>query len=150
MGDLNPPPWLGLLAPLPDDARPVRRAVLSEEVKKAHPGSEAAGYTSLLLDLSAPPLGLRVLLVTMDAGGTLVSASDMVHRRVGGRLEQESLGGRFEPDGSFRGTCWVGSAPDSDQETADWDLKPSAPTTEQVNRFRELIAQLRQRDPDSH
>jgi hypothetical protein len=151
MGDLTgnntvAPQWLELLAPLPEDASPVQRPVLSDELKAAHSQSEVAGWISLTLHLSAPPIGLRVLVATFDARGRLISASDLVHRRAGGRLEQHSIGGRFKSDGSFAGTHWEGTATDSgseDEETADWDLKPSEPTADQVSRLRALVDQLK-------
>lgn len=150
MGDLTgddtlEPEWLELLAPLPAAAQPVQRPVLSDELKAAHSQSEVAGWISLTLHLSAPPIGLRVLVATFDARGRLISASDLVHRRAGGRLEQQSIGGRFKSDGSFAGTHWEGTATDSgsdDEETADWDLRPSEPTREEVSRLRALVDQL--------
>lgn len=150
MGDLTggsgTPAWLSLLGPLPDDASPTRRPVLGQELQTAHAGSEVAGWTSLTLHLSAPPIGLRVLLGTFDQSGRLKSGSDLVHRRAGGRLEQHSVAGRFEEDGSFRGTRWVGNAPDTDEETTDWALEPSSPSSEEVARLRELIAELERRE----
>jgi hypothetical protein len=141
------PGWLGLLAPLPAEAQSVRQPVLSEQVKAANSQSEVAGWTSLSLHLSAPEVGLRVVLATFDARGQLLSASDLVHRRRLGRLQQQSLGGRFEIDGSFRGARWDGTATDpEDRETADWDLKPSEPGPGDGERLRALVEELKQRE----
>lgn len=149
MGDLTPPGleapgWLALLAPLPAEAHSVRQPVLSDHLKAVNSGSEIAGWTSLALHLSAPGIGLRVVLATFDARGELLSASDLVHRRASGRLEQQSIGGRFEVDGTFRGTRWAGTAGDlPDLETADWDLKSSEPAAEQGERLRALVEELK-------
>lgn len=141
------PAWLALLAPLPAEARPVRQPVLSDQLKAANPRSEVSGWTSLTLHLSAPGIGLRAVLATFNAKGELLSASDLVHRRTSGRLEQQSVGGRFEVDGVFRGTRWDGSATDpEDLETADWDLKSSEPGPEDGERLRVLVEDLKRRE----
>lgn len=152
MGDLSPvpqavPQWLALLAPLPADSRPVRQPVLSHELKAVNATSEVAGWTSLMLNLSAPGIGLRVVLATFDANGVLLSGSDLVHRRASGRLEQQSIGGRFAQDGTFSGTRWHGVATDPEgQETADWDLKSSEPTVEDGERLRALVEDLKRHE----
>ena len=74
-----------------------------------------AGWTSVTLEFSAPGRGLRHLLVTLDETGRPISASDHVlfrapnpaHPTGPADMRQESIGGRLEADGTFRGTCWL-------------------------------------------
>lgn len=151
MGDLTrqtAPEWLALLGALPADARPLRRPVLNDELQAEHSASDVAGWVSLTLHLSAPPIGLRTIVATFDRDGTLLSASDMVHRQHGGWLEQRSVGGRFENDGSFVGTHWEGTAPETvadEDGTADWDLKPTSATPAEGAALRSLVAELERR-----
>jgi hypothetical protein len=102
-----------------------------------------------------------MVLVVLDAGGKLLSASDAVLYRTGmngGPLPAEvdepvevlqlSVGGRFEDDGSFHGTRWESVAIErgGDQEP-DWESTPSAPSPEDVDALRALVAELIRRQP---
>ena len=110
-------PWLKFLGPLPADVEPIRKPVAPPGSTAAAPESPIAGWENVTLDLSAPDHGLRVILVTLDATGTAISASDHVllsKTDAAGEkiLCHESLGGRIESDGSFRGTHWVAEGPE--------------------------------------
>jgi len=138
-----------LLGPLPAGATPRASPVVSP----AHAGPEVAaiaGWESLVLDLSAGTAGLRILQVLLDAGGRPLSASDHVLFRsepAGGsgtvQIRQESIGGRFESDGEFRGTVWLitGPEPGDDEEPA-WEMSPRAPTPGEVEDLRQLVAEI--------
>jgi hypothetical protein len=138
-------PWHALLAPLPPEARPIRRPVVPEEIAGSPAGAAVAGWSSLVLELSSAGAGLRVLQVLLDAEGRPLSASDHVHYRASDAAlwVQDSLGGRFEPDGSFRGTRWHGTAPDIPEiEEAQWALVRADPEPHELARLRDLIAEI--------
>lgn len=111
-------------------------------------GAAVAGWESLVLELSAGPAGLRVVQVLLDAEGRLLSASDHVLFRseVAGQavqIRQESIGGRFESDGDFRGTFWLVTGPEPvDDEEPRWELVPREPTKDEVEALRHLIAEV--------
>ena len=152
------PPWHALLAPLPPDVVPRREPVAAADVRSTPAGAIIAGWEKLVLELSAGAHGLRVVLVVCDRGGTVISASDWVlHRSNVGELpsttsgaaaecRHESVGGRFEPDGSFRGTAWrmVGAVPVEGQ-APQWESTPSEPTRNEVAALRAVAAQLLER-----
>ncbi len=92
--------------------------------------------------------------VLLDAAGQLLSASDHVHFREPpagqspARIRQESIGGRFEADGAFRGTCWLVTGPEPvDDEPPRWEMTPRQPRPEEVERLRGLTAELLRRQP---
>ena len=112
-------PWHALLAPIPADAVLLRKPVASPEILATPHGSAIAGWEQLTIELTAGAAGLRHILVVLDGTGQPISAGDTVlyqRRRAsqpdaagaGGDTEfyQESVGGRIEQDGSFRGTRW--------------------------------------------
>ena len=111
---MDTPPWLALLAPLPADAAPERKPVASAEQIAQGTAGPIAGWENVSVNLSDPALGLRHLQLTLDASGTLIAAGDhvMLVRETtpdGSEVtlsEHESVGGRFEADGSFNGTRW--------------------------------------------
>lgn len=111
-------------------------------------GAAVAGWESLVLELSAGAAGLRVLQVLLDAEGRLLSASDHVMFRSEGegqpvQIRQESIGGRFEPDGDFRGTFWLISGPEPvDDEEPRWEMSPREPTEGEVEALRQLVAEM--------
>jgi hypothetical protein len=115
-----------------------------------------AGWSSLVLDLTAGMKGLRVVHVLVDAEGRPLSASDHVLFRSAGRdggdrpwIRQENIGGRFERDGSFRGTCWLTEGPEpADDEPPQWTAVPRAPTVEEIAGLRALVDDVCRRDPD--
>jgi hypothetical protein len=101
------------------------------------------------LDLSAGSGGLRVIHIVLDAADQPIAASDLVYYRSDApgasttNHRQESIGGRFEPDGSFRGTCWLSTAIGPAGATdLSWDLKPSEPRPDQVASLRALVVSV--------
>jgi len=143
------PPWHALLAPLPADAVPLRKPVGSPEILATPHGASIAGWEQLTVDLSAGSAGLRVVLVILDAGGRPISASDAVLYRVEpAQMRQDSIGGRIEPDGTFRGTCWRTEGPEPpDGEEPQWDMRRSEPTPSQVSALMALVAEVVRRAP---
>ncbi len=154
-------PWHTLLGPLPADAVPHRRAVASPEILATPSGAAIAGWEQLTVELSAGDAGLRVVLVVLDASGQAISASDTVLYRVETRkagttaepgapaqIFQDSIGGRIEPDGTFRGTCWrtEGPEPAGDEEPT-WESNRSEPTASQISALMELVAEVMRRQP---
>jgi hypothetical protein len=144
------PEWHALLAPLPRGATP-RVSPLNAPPEQAAPDRSAiAGWESLVLELTAGPAGLRILQVLLDAEGQLLSASDHVLFRFepgdqGGpvQIRQESIGGRFEPNGDFRGTYWLITAPEPvDEEEPNWEMVPRKPTGDEVAALRQLVGEI--------
>jgi len=105
-------PWHALFAPLPPDAVPRRAPIASPGILASPEGAAVAGWENITLDLSAGCDGLRVVMVTVDAAGQPLSASDhvMFRSEIGSgpdavvEFRHESVGGRLEPDGTFLGT----------------------------------------------
>ena len=148
------PVWHALLAPLPPVATPTRRRIGPEVSAPDAPESAIAGWSELVLDLSAGPTGSRVIQVVLDPADHPLAASDMVYfrpvpaDRADSRHRQESIGGRFEEDGSFRGTCWIGTATGpAEDESLQWDLTPSQPVEEQVAALRKLVTSVMALEP---
>lgn len=147
--------WHALLAPIPDDAVPERRPVASPEILASEAGSAIAGWDSVMLYLSAGTAGLRVLQITLDATGELLSAGDNVlfqrQERRGGRAitvyDSESIGGRFWPDGSFQGTCWHSRTEEDEEGEESTTATPSQPTEEDIANLKRLVAELLRRAP---
>ena len=143
------PSWLKLLAPLPGDVTVERKAVASAEQIANGTAGPIAGWVSVAVYLSDPEAGLRHVLITLDADGKLLSGGDtiLLERREqrGGVMvtiyDQESIGGRFEDDGSFRGTRWrtrterIGDEDDEGQTTST----PSPPTDDETAALRRLV-----------
>jgi hypothetical protein len=63
-------------------------------------------------------------------------------------IHQESVGGRFEPDGSFRGTRWhsVALEPGGDEDP-EWESTRSEPSPDEVAGLRILVAEMIRRQP---
>jgi hypothetical protein len=123
-------------------------------------GWAVAGWEQLVLHLSAGAAGSRTILVVLDANGTLLSGSDAVFYHTGqsgappptkespARIRQETVGGRFEPDGSFRGTRWHSVALDrGGDRDPEWDSTPSQPSPDDVASLRLVVAELIRRQP---
>ncbi len=154
-------PWHTLLGPLLPDAVPHRRAVASPEILATPSGAAIAGWEQLTVELSAGDAGLRVVLVVLDASGQPISASDTVLYRVEApkagttaepdapaQIIQDSIGGRIEPDGTFRGTCWRTEGPEpAGDEKPTWESNRSEPTADQVSALMDLVAELMRRQP---
>jgi len=101
-------------------------------------------------------------MVVLDGDGLPISASDMVlYGAASGEDDassggsppvtyHESIGGRLEPDGSFRGTRWSGvSVEGSDPDEPQIQSVPSEPTAEEVAALRLLVAEIVRRAPPS-
>jgi hypothetical protein len=141
--DDNRPPWHSLLGPLPADVVPDRQPVASAEALAGPGGHVLAGWEQLVLHLSAGAAGLRTVLVVLDGSGTLLSASDSVLYQAGpGTTLQMSVGGRFEPDGSFHGTRWHSVAVERGAEDPEWESTPSSPSEDDVEGLRAIVAEL--------
>jgi hypothetical protein len=144
-----PPSWHALLAPFPTTATPRLRRLGPESPAPDDPASAIAGWSELVLDLSAGPAGARVIHVVLDPHNRPLAASDLVYFRPqpannpDSYHQQQSIGGRFEEDGSFRGTCWIGTATGpADADDLHWTLTPSEPREEQVTALRSLVASV--------
>jgi hypothetical protein len=87
--------------------------------------------------------------VTVDETGRPLSASDHVLYRLPGAApgkydtHQESIGGRIEADGSFRGTCWLvtGPEPEADAEP-EWDMRSRPPADHEIVALKALVADM--------
>jgi hypothetical protein len=145
------PRWQALLAPLPDDAVPTRGPVAPPDILARPEGAAVAGWEQLVLHLSDPCTGLRTVLVVLDAMGRPISASDGVCYYIEGEprmVYHENIGGRFEPGGRFLGTHWASTGADpGEDEPAQRQSTPSAPTDEQVAGLRGLVDEMLRRLP---
>ena len=151
--------WHVLLAPLPPDAVPTRQPVGSPEVLASPTGWAIAGWEQITLHLSAGRAGSRSCMAVLDGNGTLLSGSDNVLYCFGldggprpedpdapYLVRQETVGGRFEPDGSFRGTRWRTEAEDpGGVDELDWKATKSEPSAEEVEGLKQVVAELLRR-----
>ena len=156
-------PWHALLAPLPDDVIVLRQPVGSPEVLATPEGASIAGWEQLTVELSAGIAGLRHVLVVLDATGKPISASDHVLywsevSKIGqdadavsgsaphAEFYQESIGGRFETDGTFRGTRWQTVGEDyGDGSEPKMDSTPSEPSAADIAGIKALVAKILKR-----
>jgi len=151
------PAWLALLAPLPDDAVIGRKPVASAELLASGRADAIADWDSISVHLSDPGTGLRHVLITLDGNDALLSASDAVlFQREEQRgsvvvsiYDQETVGGRFEEDGSFRGTRWITHTEQigDDDEHAQTNSSPSPPSDQDVALLRALVQSVIGRAP---
>ena len=156
-------PWHALLAPLPEDVIVQRKPVAPPEVLSKPEGAAIAGWEQLTVELSAGIAGLRHVLVVLDATGQPISASDHVlywsevsktdqnaDTSSGSALQaefyQESIGGRFETDGTFRGTRWKTVGEDyRDKSEPKMDSTPSEPSAADIAGIRAIVAEIMKR-----
>lgn len=143
------PAWLSLLSPLPADARVERKPVAPPEMIANGTAGPIAGWVSVSVHLSEPEFGLRHILITLDEAGALLSGGDhvmFVRETTPDGLEatlteHHSLGGRFETDGSFRGTHWISvleTSPGADEGvTRSAEHRP--PTDDEIAALRRII-----------
>jgi hypothetical protein len=122
-------------------------------------GAAIAGWEQLTVDLSAGAAGLRIAMVVLDAIGQPMSASDAVLYSVEVRAAagstprvvehyHENIGGRFEPDGSFRGTRWrTLMAETGEEEPQHVESTRSEPSPADVAALKALVAELLRRQP---
>ena len=153
-------PWHALLAPLPNEVVPRRQPVASAQVLSTPEGAAIAGWEQLTIELSAGPAGLRHVLVVLDATGQPISASDHVlywlevsktgqvvdsSSEIAHHAEfyQESIGGRFETDGTFRGTRWKTVGEDyRDGSEPKMDSTPFEPSAADIAALKALVAEI--------
>jgi hypothetical protein len=153
--------WHVLLGPLPAGAVPTRQPVASPEVLASPGGSLLAGWEQMVLHLSAGSASSRTSMVVLDGNGALLSANDGVLYRTGldgspppdawdapCLIRQESVGGRFEPDGSFRGTRWRSVAEDpGGADELEWESVRREPSATETEELRRVVAELIRRAP---
>lgn len=148
-------PWHALFAPLPEGAVPSRKPIASPEILASPTAAAIARWEQITIELSAGASGLRVATVVVDAGDVPMSASDWVMHRVDtgdGVLtwHHHSVGGRLEPDGTFRGTRWHTVAMQTgNDENPTLNSTPSAPDEADVAGIRALVSELLRRAPRS-
>jgi hypothetical protein len=145
------PSWLSLLSPLPDGTRPQSKPVASAEQLAAGTAGPIAGWECVTVNLSKPEHGLRHVLITLDEHGALLSGSDHVLYVLettpdgdqATLTEHHSIGGRFETDGSFRGThskLTLESAADGvEEESKVRSAENRPPTDEEIAALRRLV-----------
>jgi len=156
-------PWHALLAPLPNDVVVQRKPVAPPEVLSKPEGAAIAGWEQLTIELSAGLAGLRHVLVVLDANGQPISASDHVlywsevsrtgqdadtssAKAFSAKFYQESIGGRFETDGTFRGTRWQTVGEDyGDESEPKMDSTPSEPSAADIAGIKALVAEILRR-----
>ena len=151
------PQWLTLLSEVPAGVTVHRKPVASAEQIEQGTAGPIAGWQSILVDLSEPKVGLRHVQITLDENGHLLSGGDHVmfvletdpgDDCLALVTEHESVGGRFESDGSFRGTYWKTiletSAGDPDTSVAR-STEKRAPSADEVARLTALVHDLLRR-----
>jgi hypothetical protein len=150
------PSWLSLLSPLPDNAVVEKKPVASAAQLATNTAGPIAGWQSVSVNLSEPAFGLRHVLVTLDEHGDLLAGSDhvmFVRDTTPDRLEatltdHESVGGRFEKDGSFRGTHWLTtleSSADDEERSITRRAEQRPPTGVEIAALRRIIDDLLKR-----
>jgi hypothetical protein len=150
---VHAPPWLSLLSPLSANAVAQRKPVASAEQLAANTAGPIAGWQSVTVLMSEPRFGLRHVQITLDEHGALISGGDhvMIVRETtpdgdtATLSDHESVGGRFEPDGSFRGTHWkttLETDPDDTEKSVTRSAERRPPTENEVAALRRLIDEV--------
>ena len=146
---MRAPSWLSLLSPLPPDAK-VERVRVATEAQIASGSADAiAGWHSVRVHLSEPDFGLRHVLITLDQHDRLLAAGDHVmlvlettpDRSEATLTQHDSVGGRFEADGSFLGTHWkmtLETSPGADESTKR-SAESRPPSDEEVAALRDIV-----------
>lgn len=115
-----------------------------------------AGWEQLTVELAAGGDGTRVVHVVLDAAGTPTSVSDWVMTRADATEDgrpvvhavHENVGGRLEPDGTFRGTRWHTHAVlDPDGVELRKTATPATPTAGDAAALKALLAEVLRRAP---
>ena len=138
---------------MPPDAKVERAPVAAAELIASGSAEAIAGWHSIRVHLSAPDFGLRHVLITVDQDGRLLSGGDHVMivlettpDGVEATLtEHESVGGRFEADGSFLGTYWkttFQNNPDEEESSVTRSAERRRPSDEEVAALRGIIADV--------
>ncbi len=149
---MTAPAWLALLSPLPEGVSVERKPVASAEQLAQGTAGPIAGWQSVTVNLSEPDYGLRHVQVTLDEHGHLIAGGDYVmfvreatpDGSEATLTEHVSLGGRFEPDGSFLGTHWTMELESSadDDASVTRSAEHRRPTTEEVALLRRIIDEV--------
>ena len=152
---MSAPDWLSLFAPLPHDAKVERVQIATPEQIASGTAEAIAGWHSIRVFLSEPEFGLRHILITTDRDDRLIAGGDHVmyvrettpDGSEATLTEHESVGGRFEADGSFLGTHWkstLETKPGEDEGvTRSAEHRP--PSGDEVAALRQLIDDVRAR-----
>ena len=134
---------------------PERKPVASAEQIATGTAGPIAGWHNVTVNLSAPAFGLRHLMVVLDASGALIAAGDHVmfvrettpDGEVATLSDHESVGGRFEKDGSFLGTWTLltleSSADSEESVTKSHQQRP--PSDAEIASLRRLVDDVLQR-----
>ncbi len=145
------PSWLTLLSPLPADAPVERKPVATAEQLAAGTAGPIAGWQSVTMNLSEPCVGLRHVLVTIDENGRILSAGDhvmLVSEPTAGAIityDHHSIGGRYEDDGSFRGTRWttrMQRKADSEDDDGPTSSTPSSPSDDEIAALNRIVSDI--------
>ena len=130
--------------------------MVSAELLASGKADPIVDWDSISVHLSDPATGLRHVLITLDGNDTLLSASDVVlFQREEQRgsvvvtiYDQETVGGRFEEDGSFRGTRWITHTEQiGDDDEHAQTTSPSQPSDQDVASLRALVHAVIERAP---
>lgn len=151
----DPAAWHVLLGPLPGQAISRVSPLVPPPGEPTIEAGPLAGWHSLVVELSAGAAGVRILQVLVDGEGVPLSASDHVLFRFEPpdglrpvQMRQESIGGRLESNGDFRGTCWLVTGPEPvDEEEPRWEMVPRQPTEGEVQALRKLVVEVVRRRP---
>jgi len=144
------PSWLSLLSPLPDNAVVEKKPVASADQLANNSAGPIAGWQSVTVNLSEPNYGLRHVLITLDGHGDLLAGGDhvmFVRDTTPDGLEatltdHESIGGRFEKDGSFLGTHWkttLESSAGEEESSITRSAEHRSPTEAEIAALRRII-----------
>jgi hypothetical protein len=143
------PSWLSLLSPLPPETTAQRQPVASEAQLEEGTAGPIAGWQSVTVNFSEPEYGLRHVQITLDEHGKLLAASDHVmfvrETTPDGDAtitDHESIGGRFEHDGSFRGTRWnsrLESRGVNDEDLVTTGASRRLPTENEIVTLRRIV-----------
>ena len=147
---MTEPAWLSLLAPLPDEAVPERKPVASAQQLASGTAGPIAGWQSITINLSEPDFGLRHVQITLDERGRLLAGGDHVmfvrETTPDGSeatvTDHESIGGRFEEDGSFRGTHWkttLENNPEDEESSITRRAEHREPSPEEIAALKRII-----------
>lgn len=146
--------WHALFAPLPAGAVPERKPVASPGIAATPEASAIAGWQNLTIELRAGSAGVRVAAVLVDGDDRPLSASEWVMYR-SERVEDgrpvvewrhETVGGRLEPDGTFRGTRWLTVLLETeDGQEIEKESTPSPPSAADEEALDALVGEVLRR-----
>ena len=152
------PSWLALLSPLPEGLVVGRKPVASAEQIAKGTAGPIAGWESLTAYLSEPEYGSRHVHITLDRDGVLLAGSDHVmfvretspDGSEATLTEHLSVGGRFEVDGSFRGTHWhtiLETRPGEEDSSITRSAEHRPPSADEIAALRRIVDDVLRRAP---